>query len=107
MSHDYNYATHTYLDVKILPEAAEQVVASTKAETSSENGSLIGAGVEYLGQIGELRNHLLYRISKQGPDSDPKEEARRKQIVDALSALHGVVQVDIQVPRQRIKRDEL
>ncbi|KAI9232938.1 MAG: hypothetical protein BYD32DRAFT_427176 [Podila humilis] len=102
MGHNYDLATHTYLDVKVLPNAVSSVVASTR-----ENGLLAGSGVEFVGHVGELPNHLLYRIAKLGPDSDPQEDARTQHIVDTISALHGVVQVDVQTPQQRIKRDEL
>ncbi|KAF9301973.1 hypothetical protein BGZ74_006040 [Mortierella antarctica] len=101
MGHNYDLTTHTYLDVKVLPDAVSSVVASTR-----ENGSLAG-WVEYVGHVGELTNHLLYRIAKRGPDFDPQDDARTKHIVDTISAIHGVVQVDIQTPKQRIKRDEL
>lgn len=101
MGHNYDLTTHTYLDVKVLPDAVSSVVASTR-----ENGSLTGWGVEYVGQVGELPNHLLYSIAKPGP-ADLQEDARTLHIVDTISALHGVVQVDIQTPKQRIKREEL
>ncbi|KAF9119768.1 hypothetical protein BGW39_011943 [Mortierella sp. 14UC] len=120
--HSLELSTHTYFDVKIRPEAADQVLAFTRTAAASENGSL--AGVEYIGRVGELDNHLLYRVSKQQPpppttnnnqlnpststmpDSD-WEEQRNRQIVDAISAVQGVVHVDIQTPRQRTKKDEL
>ncbi|KAG0374398.1 hypothetical protein BGX24_010443 [Mortierella sp. AD032] len=122
--HAFELSTHTYFDVKIQPEAVDQVLASTRTAAASENGSL--AGVEYIGHVGELDNHLLYRVSKQQPlpphstnndrlDPSPSshlsgtdwEEQRNRQIVDAISAVQGVVHVDIQTPRQRTKKDEL
>ncbi|KAG0017465.1 hypothetical protein BGZ81_010733 [Podila clonocystis] len=101
MGHNYDLTTHTYLDVKVLPDAVSSVIASAQ-----ENGSLAGC-VEYVGHVGELTNHLLYRVAKHSPDSDPQDDARINHIVDTISAIYGVVQVDIQTPKQRIKRDEL
>ncbi|OAQ32581.1 hypothetical protein K457DRAFT_135132 [Linnemannia elongata AG-77] len=123
--HSLEFSTHTYFDVKIQPEAIDHVLASTRTAAASENGSL--SGVEYIGHVGELKNHLLYRVSKhqQEPPSHTTtntqstpslssrlqgtdwEEQRNQQIVDAISAVQGVVHVDIQIPRQRIKKDEL
>ncbi|KAF9177413.1 hypothetical protein BGZ51_008714 [Haplosporangium sp. Z 767] len=123
MAHRYDLTTHTYFDVKIIPEAVDQVLASTQIAAAAENGSL--AGVECLGSIGALSNHLLYRVpklqsslaatttdnsNKHTPHSqcdDDQEEQRNKQIVDAISAIHGVMKVDVQTLRQRAKRDEL
>ncbi|KAG0056809.1 hypothetical protein BGZ83_003427 [Gryganskiella cystojenkinii] len=124
MVHNLELNTHTYFDVKIQPEAADQVLASTRAASVTQNGSL--AGVEYIGHVGELTNHLLFRTPKQphnhsnndqklqgpapGPHShheEEQEDQRNKQIVDAISAIHGVLQVDVQTLRQRAKRDEL
>ncbi|KAF9146470.1 hypothetical protein BG015_011585 [Linnemannia schmuckeri] len=127
--HSFDLSTHTYFDVKVQPEAVDQVLASTRTAAASENGSL--SGVEYIGHVGELKNHLLYRVSKQlqqqqqqssshtttNTQSTPTpssslqgsewEEQRNQQIVDAISAVQGVVHVDIQIPRQRTKKDEL
>ncbi|KAF9922128.1 hypothetical protein FBU30_007796 [Linnemannia zychae] len=122
MTHHLDLSTHTYFDVKILPEAVDQVLAYTRT-AASENGSL--SGVEYIGHVGELKNHLLYRVPKQSPlpvqhstinqitppHSNPNdselEEQRNQRIVEAMSAVQGVVHVDIQIPRQRTKKDEL
>ncbi|KAG0295195.1 hypothetical protein BGZ96_012297, partial [Linnemannia gamsii] len=108
--HSLDLNTHTYFDVKIHPDAIDQVLASTRTAAASENGSL--SGVEYIGHVGELKNHLLYRVSKQQqqqsslhtttdtqltppPSSDlvgsDWEEQRNRQIVDAISAVQGVV----------------
>ncbi|KAG0310387.1 hypothetical protein BGZ97_012596 [Linnemannia gamsii] len=124
--HSFDLNTHTYFDVKIHPEAIDQVLASTRTAAASENGSL--SGVEYIGHVGELKNHLLYRVPKQQQRHPPshttvdtqltpspssclegsdREEQRNRQIVDAISAVQGVVHVDIQIPRQRTKKDEL
>ncbi|KAG0203096.1 hypothetical protein BGX28_004527 [Mortierella sp. GBA30] len=115
MVHKYNFDTHTYFDVKILPEAKDQVLASTQTGIQSEGGSL--AGVEYLGHVGELDNHILYRVPKHliparmtnahGLGDDELEEQRNKHIADTISAIGGVLHVDIQTLRQRVKRDEL
>ncbi|KAG0248723.1 hypothetical protein BG011_009978 [Mortierella polycephala] len=123
MAHRYDLTTHTYFDVTIIPEAADQVLASTQTAAAVENGLL--AGVECLGSIGTLRNHLLYRVPKLQPSSaatttdnsdkhtphnqygNDQEEQRNKHIVDAISAIHGVMKVDVQTLRQRVKRDEL
>jgi len=126
--HALDLSTHTYFDVKVQPEAVDQVLASTRTAAASENGSL--AGVEYIGHVGELKNHLLYRVSKQQPPPNRAQqttattnhldplpssslqepdwaEQRNRQIVDAISAVQGVLHVDIQTPRQRTKKDEL
>ncbi|KAF8923340.1 hypothetical protein BGZ58_003067 [Dissophora ornata] len=118
MAHTFDLALYTYFDVKIVPEAADQVLASTRTAAAAENGSL--AGVEYMGHVGELDNHLLYRVPKlaqtrssdivtplHGPLHEVQEGQRNRQIVDAMSALQGVVHVDVQTLRQRTKRDEL
>ncbi|KAF9572485.1 hypothetical protein EC968_009871 [Mortierella alpina] len=107
MVHNYSLDTHTYFDVKIRPERADQVLAWTQAAAQEENGAL--AGVEYVGHVGELTNHLLYRIPKHqdGHSDDGSEEQRNKHVVETLSAVQGVLQVDIQTLRQRAKRDEL
>ncbi|KAF9092592.1 hypothetical protein BGX29_010379 [Mortierella sp. GBA35] len=117
--HSLDLSTHTYFDVKVQPEAVDQVLASTRTAAAFENGSL--SGVEYLGHVGELKNHLLYRVPKQQPSSTSQlnpapssslqgsdwEEQRNRQIVDAISAVQGVLHVDVQIPRQRTKKDEL
>ena len=123
--HSFDLSTHTYFDVKIQLEAIDHILASTRTAAASENGSL--SGVEYIGHVGELKNHLLYRVSKQqqepsshtttntqstpslssGQQGSDWEEQRNQQIVDAISAVQGVVHVDIQIPRQRNKKDEL
>ncbi|KAF9546240.1 hypothetical protein EC957_009979 [Mortierella hygrophila] len=123
--HPLELSTHTYFDVKIQPEAIDHVLASTHTAAASENGSL--SGVEYIGHVGELKNHLLYRVSKQQqeppshtttntqstpfPSSSLQgsdwEEQRNQHIVDAISAVQGVIHVDVQIPRQRTKKDEL
>ncbi|GJJ76836.1 hypothetical protein EMPS_09195 [Entomortierella parvispora] len=124
MAHRFDLATYTYFDVKVQPEAVDQVLASTRAASASHNGSLVG--VEYMGHVGELTNHLLFRAPKhnpayhssQGPAlptgsgpqphvDEEQEDQRNKQIVDTISAIHGVVHVDVQSLRQRPKRDEL
>ncbi|KAF9201166.1 hypothetical protein BGZ49_008614 [Haplosporangium sp. Z 27] len=123
MVHKYDLNVYTYFDVKIIPEAADQVLASTQIAASTENGSLFG--VEYVGHVAELDNHLLYRVPKQmqiqldnsshklpntsahDGSNDETEEQRNKQIIDVISAIHGVIHVDVQTLRQRIKRDEL
>ncbi|KAF9429764.1 hypothetical protein BGZ76_001119 [Entomortierella beljakovae] len=123
MVHKYDLSLYTYFDVKIVPEAASQVLESTLTAASAENGTL--AGVEYVGHVGELDNHLLYRVPKNilyentnrkleatpplphSSHDDELEEQRNKQIADAISAVQGVVHVDVQTLRQRIKRDEL
>ncbi|KAI8358716.1 hypothetical protein B0O80DRAFT_519364 [Mortierella sp. GBAus27b] len=118
MTHTYDLSLYTYFDVKIVPGAADQILAWTTTASSAENGSL--AGVEYIGHVGELDNHLLYRVPKptltttpasassvQSSFDDGLEEQRNNQIVNAIAALQGVLHVDIQTPRQRTKRDEL
>ncbi|KAG0345769.1 hypothetical protein BG004_003104 [Podila humilis] len=122
MGHHYDLTTHTYFDVKVLPEALDQILASTTSSSHDNNSLLAQAGVEYLGHVGELPNHLLYRIPKlQGTSTgggggrkdnandgiDNEEVKRTQKVVDKLSAIAGVVHVDVQVPKQRIKRDEL
>ncbi|CAO3573836.1 unnamed protein product [Mortierella alpina] len=107
MVHNYSLDTHTYFDVKIRPERVDQVLAWTQAAAQDENSAL--AGVEYVGHVGELTNHLLYRVPKHqdDPKDDGLEEQRNKRVVDTLSTVQGVLQVDIQTLRQRAKRDEL
>lgn len=118
MTHKYDHNLYTYFDVKVAPEVADRVLAWTTTAATVENGSL--AGVEYIGHVGELDNHLLYRVPKHTLASNPgsvnplnstlddgPEERRNKQIVDAISALQGVFNVDIQTLQQRTKRDEL
>ncbi|KAF9972381.1 hypothetical protein BGZ65_009855 [Modicella reniformis] len=117
MAHKYDLNLYTYFDVKIVPEAAHHILTSTTTAAAVENGSL--AGVEYLGHVGELDNHMLYRVPKQAPTNNPDsmnshnanneelENWRNKQIVDAITALQGVLHVDIQTLRQRTRRDEL
>ncbi|KAI7832237.1 hypothetical protein BC939DRAFT_472487 [Gamsiella multidivaricata] len=132
MAHTYDLNFYTYFDVKILPEAVDQILESTRTAAASGNGSLVD--VEYLGHVGELDNHLLYRVPKQthtqtqtqiqtqtqtqtdsGTTNSPLhrirgeelEEQRNKHIVDAISAVQGVVHVDVQTLRHRAKRDEL
>ncbi|KAI1296094.1 hypothetical protein EDD11_007580 [Mortierella claussenii] len=131
MAHTYDLNLYTYFDVKINPEAVDQVLASTQRAASADNGSL--AGVEYLGHVGQLDNHLLYRVPRhnlernnnafqppsaaaattqgpQGPQSlhdEEQEQQRNMQIIDAITAVQGVIHVDVQALRQRHKRDEL
>ena len=107
MVHNYSLDTHTYFDVKIRLERVDQVLAWTQAAAQDENSAL--AGVEYVGHVGELPNHLLYRVPKHqdDPKDDGLEEQRNKHVVDTLSTVQGVLQVDIQTLRQRAKRDEL
>ncbi|KAG0321712.1 hypothetical protein BGZ99_003735 [Dissophora globulifera] len=119
MAHTLDLDLYTYFDVKIAPEAVDQVLAVTRTAAAVENGTL--AGVEYLGHVGSLDNHLLYRVPRYGQTSDNNgvstpvhsqyddslEEQRNRQIVDAISALQGVLHVDVQTLRQRAKRDEL
>lgn len=116
MAHKFDLNLYTYFDVKIAADAVDQVLAWTKT-AAVDNGSL--TGLEYMGYVGELDNHLLYRMPKTAPASDlnsvdshghldsEQEEKRNKQIVDAISAFQGVLNVDIQTLRQRAKRDEL
>ncbi|KAF9344382.1 hypothetical protein BGX26_004445 [Mortierella sp. AD094] len=121
MVHKYDLSLYTYFDVKIVPEAVDQILASTQTAAATENESL--AGVEFVGHVGELDNHLLYRVPRQtqmdnishkltntsphDTHDDELEEQRNKQIVDAISALRGVLHVDVQTLRQRTKKDEL
>ncbi|KAF9995085.1 hypothetical protein BGZ79_000117 [Entomortierella chlamydospora] len=118
MVHKYDLSLYTYYDVKIVPEAVDQILASTQ---TAENESLVD--VEFVGHVGELDNHLLYRVPKRNQidnrshkltntsphniHDDELEEQRNKQIVDAISALSGVLHVDVQTLRQRTKKDEL
>ncbi|KAF9108065.1 hypothetical protein BGX27_008493 [Mortierella sp. AM989] len=119
MVHKYDLNLYTYFDVKIVPEAVDQVLTSTQTAAAAGNGSLVG--VEYVGHVGELDNHLLYRVPKQiqmdnnghkltnthEHREEELEEQRNKQIVDAISAVSGVLHVDVQTLRQRNKKDEL
>ncbi|KAF9174630.1 hypothetical protein BGX21_006208 [Mortierella sp. AD011] len=109
MVHKYDLSLYTYFDVKIVPEAVDQILASTQ-NAVIENESLVD--VEFVGYVGELDNHLLYRVPKRNQiDSrshdDELEEQRNKQVVDAISAISGVLHVDVQTLRQRTKKDEL
>ncbi|ORZ17550.1 hypothetical protein BCR41DRAFT_370362 [Lobosporangium transversale] len=72
MAHTYDLNLYTYFDVKINPEALDQVVTSTQTAAATSNGSL--AGIEYLGHVGQLKNHLLYRIPK---GTRPRRAIRR------------------------------
>ncbi|KAG0246280.1 hypothetical protein BGX31_003470, partial [Mortierella sp. GBA43] len=118
MTHTYDLSLYTYFDVKIVPGAADQILAWTTTASSAENGSL--AGVEYIGHVGELDNHLLYRVPKptltttpasassvQSSFDDGLEEQRNNQIVNAMAALQGALRplataAATQIPGTRI-----
>ncbi|KAF9167770.1 hypothetical protein DFQ27_001915 [Actinomortierella ambigua] len=104
-THQYDLSQYTYVDVKITSPA--QDVAQKVLD-----GAGI-AGMEFIGQVGELPNHLLYRIPKSDLSQTASgnvlqsDEERNQQVVTAISAVRGVVHVEVQVPQQRFKKDEL
>ncbi|KAF9899655.1 hypothetical protein BX616_002904, partial [Lobosporangium transversale] len=85
MAHTYDLNLYTYFDVKINPEALDQVVTSTQTAAATSNGSL--AGIEYLGHVGQLKNHLLYRIPKvsSSHQDDSNKMASRLLLSNAFS----------------------
>ncbi|KAG0230163.1 hypothetical protein BGW41_002585 [Actinomortierella wolfii] len=103
--HQYELGQYTYIDVKVaspFPDLPERVLKGADIK-----------GMEFVGQVGELPDHLLYRIPKNevsqsaGGQVQQSDEEKNSKIVTAISAVQGVVHVEIQVPHQRIKRDEL
>lgn len=92
MPHAMNHLTHTYLSVSL---ADNSPFFFTPGALSS-----IYPSMEYQGQVGELSDIHLYRI--------PKEDWSNSgdYIMNHLRGTDGVVHVQVQAPRQRVRRGE-
>jgi len=56
--------------------------------------------LQYTKQAGELSDVLVFAVPAAN------DGARKDQVVEALKGLEGVLRVDVQEPRMRVKRDE-
>ncbi|KAF9584406.1 hypothetical protein BGW38_006583 [Lunasporangiospora selenospora] len=114
MVHKFEHSTFTYFDVKVAPDAIENVISWTAVASANALGPL--AGIEYIGHVGDMPDHLLYRIPKLFPTPEGSEasqgleeleDRRNAGVVDSILARQGVIHVDVQSLKQRVKRDEL
>jgi hypothetical protein len=84
-----NYATHAYLTILLAPSS------SLLADPSAVHPDL-----KYIGPVGQLPDIHIFSFPK--PTWDHSSAA----IISTLRQIDGVLKVDIQEPRTRVKRDQ-
>ncbi|KAI6127999.1 hypothetical protein EDD17DRAFT_1498438 [Pisolithus thermaeus] len=92
----------------LSPDSSDMELAVTLAGTSSflSNPSSIAHAhpalhdLQYSRQAGELKDVLVFMVPSA---SDP---AVKREVVQVLQGLEGIIRVDELVPRRRAKRDE-
>lgn len=87
-----NHNTHTYLSVNL---AHNSPFLATPDALSAMYPSM-----KYEGQVGELADVHLFSV--------PKEDWANVEnhVLNGLESTHGVLHVQVQTPRQRVKRGE-
>ena len=87
-----NHNTHTYLSVNL---AHNSPFLSTPDALSAMYPSM-----KYEGQVGELADVHLFSV--------PKEEWANVEndVLNGIEGMHGVLYVQVETPRQRVKRGE-
>jgi hypothetical protein len=90
-----NYAANTYIAVSL---SAGSVYLHNPARLASVHPS-----ITYVGPVGELPDVQLVSVAKDDWDKVNEE------VLGSLTGCDGVGRVDVQAPRQRVKRggDEL
>ena len=87
---DYN--SNTYLAVTVSPNSPYMSNPASLADVHSE--------LRYVGNVGELSDVQLLSVPKS------QWETVQAAVQQALKGATGVQSVDVQVPKQRAKRDE-
>ncbi|EJD46241.1 hypothetical protein AURDEDRAFT_22872, partial [Auricularia subglabra TFB-10046 SS5] len=87
---DYN--SNTYLAVTVSPSSPYISNPASLADVHSQ--------LQYVGKVGELADVQLFSVPKS------EWETVQAAVQQALKGVAGVQSVDVQVPKQRAKRDE-
>ncbi|KAI9461651.1 hypothetical protein BJY52DRAFT_190852 [Lactarius psammicola] len=84
-----NYATHAYLTVLLA-----------RSSSLLADPSAVHPHLKHIGPVGQLPDIHLFSVPK------PTWEHSSAAIISALRQADGVLKVDIQEPRMRVKRDQ-